>query len=63
MIEHFVSLNISFQLVLHKDSTSRSDWSKIWSCGERIGRRHLVSSAKRNFFEYFIEEDIDHLYR
>ena len=50
-----VSLNKSFHLVVHEDSASRSDCSWMQSCGEQIGRRHLVSSAKRSDSECFNE--------
>ena len=46
--EHLDSLKFSFQLVLHVDSASRSDRNRMQSCGECIGLRHLVSSAKMN---------------
>ena len=49
--EHLASLNFSFQLVLLVDSASRSDYNRMQSCGESIGLRHLVSSAKRNELE------------
>ena len=58
--EHLDSLNFSFQLVLHEDSMSRSDCNRMQSCGERIGLRHFVSSAKRNELEWF--RKTDHLY-
>ena len=52
--EHLVSLNKSFHSVLDEDSASRSDCSWMQSCGEQIGRRHLVSSAKRSDSECFL---------
>ena len=60
--EHLDSLNFSFQLVLHADSMSRSDCNRMQSCGERIGLRHFVSSAKRNELEWFREEDRSFIY-
>lgn len=60
--EHLDSLNFNFQLVLHVDSASRSDCNRMQSCGECIGLRHLVSSAKRNVLECFREGDRSFIY-
>ena len=56
------SLNFSFQLVLHEDSTSWLDCNRMQLCGEHIGLRHLVSSAKRNELEWFREDDRSFIY-
>ena len=53
--EPLVSLNISFQSELHEYNASRSDCSWMQSCGERIGLKHLVSSANRNDSKCFNE--------
>ena len=60
--EHLFSLNFSFQLVLHEDSASRSDCNRMQLCGEHIDLRHLVSSAKRNVFVCFKEDDKSFMY-